>query len=444
MTRARTPDRIALVTALTGLVAFVALAWWLVPWHPVPGGTPAPVAAESVFSAAQIRRAEDYAWGVRILGWTSLAVSLVVACLLGLTRRGLRLVGRLRGWWWLRVVQAVVVVTLIGRLVTLPFAIEGQRRRLDAGLSGQAWSGWARDQAVGLGVSVLGTALVLVVLIGCRRRWPRWWSAIAGALAGLLVLLASFAYPVLIEPLFNRFEPLPDGALRTAVFRLADAEGVHIDDVLVADASRRTTTLNAYVSGFGDTRRVVVYDNVVDSLPEAETLSIIGHELGHAKHDDVLTGSVLGAFGAVAGVGLLGVLLGTRPLRRLLEPDGVEAEAKTGEPGAEAARLVRLVPLVLACLAIASLLASPVRNTVSRQIETRADVTALHYTRDPEAFEAMQQQLTLRALADPSPPALSQFWFGSHPTVLQRIAIAEQYRPDRSDRPDRPDRSDRR
>jgi STE24 endopeptidase len=253
-------------------------------------------------------------------------------------------------------------------------------------------------------------ALGLVVLVGCARRWPRAWPAVAAGLLAVLVLLASFVYQVVVEPLFNSFEPLPDGSLRSQILRLADREGVRVDDVLVADASRRTTTLNAYVSGFGGTRRVVVYDNLVESLPEDEALSVVAHELAHARHNDVVTGSLLGAAGAVLGVGLLALLLGTGRLGR----------RSMAEPA--------VVPLVLALLAIGSLLASPVQNTISRQIETRADVDALRAAPNPEAFAAMQRQLALRSLADPTPPAWSQFWFGSHPTTLTRIAIARSGR----------------
>src|SRR5206468_3731899 len=112
-------------------------------------------------------------------------------------------------------------------------------------------------------------------------------------------------------PLFNHFTPLPDGELRTQVLALAEQEHVRVDDVLVADASQRTTTLNAYVSGFGSSRRVVVYDNLLDDLDRREVLSVVAHELGHARHDDVLTGSVLGAAGALVGVGLLALLAGS-------------------------------------------------------------------------------------------------------------------------------------
>ena len=122
------------------------------------------------------------------------------------------------------------------------------------------------------------------------------------------MLLGSFGYPILVEPLFNSFESLPDGDLRTQVLALADEEDVPVQDVLVADASRRTTTLNAYVSGFGSTRRIVLYDNLVDDLPEDQALSVVAHELAHARHRDVLVGSALGAAGVLAGIGALGLL----------------------------------------------------------------------------------------------------------------------------------------
>ena len=407
------PDRrVALAVTAVGGAAFVVLAVLLVPWHPVPGGTPDPVDPASVFTPAQIARAEDYARLARVWSWSSLAVSLVVACVLGFSSWGRRLVARLPGWWWVRVVLAVAAVELIGRLVTLPFAVLLRRHVLDYGLSTQAWSGFAADLLRTEALTVVVTSVLMLVLVGCARRLPRAWPAVAGGTLGVLVLAGSFAYPVVVEPLFNHFTSLPDGHLRTEVFALADREGVPIDDVLVADASRRTTTLNAYVSGFGDTRRVVLYDNLVDDVPENETLSVVAHELAHAQHDDVLTGSLLGAAGAVFGVGLLALVVGAVGERR-----GV----RMCDPV--------VVPMALALIALGSLLSLPVHNGISRLIETRADVGALEATRDADSFVAVQRQLALRSLADPTPPAWSQWWFGSHPITLTRIAIAEQLEP---------------
>jgi STE24 endopeptidase len=399
--------RWSLVALVVGTLAFVAVAAWRIPWHPVPGGTPAPTPAGAVFTHAQIARANAYSDPARWLGYTSYAVSLAVALVLGFTSLGARLVGLLRGWWWIRVLLAVLVLALVGQLVTLPFAIVGHRRSLDYGLTGERWGPWAVDLAKSLLLSAIISGLVLVVVIGFARRWPRAWPAVAGVVLGALVMLGSFVYPVLVEPAFNHFTPLPNGPLRSQILRLASVEHVQLDDVLVADASRRTTTLNAYVSGYGSTRRVVLYDNVIRDLPRRQILAIVSHELTHARHDDVLTGSLLAALGTLGGVGLLG--LAVQVVRR--------------RPGA--VREPSVVPLLLALLALGSLLSSPIDNGLSRLIETRADVGGLEATRDTGAFVTMQKQLALHALSD-DPPAWSQFWFGSHPTTLERVAIAQQ------------------
>jgi STE24 endopeptidase len=399
--------RWSVVTILVATVAFVLVAAWRIPWHPVPGGTPPAVPASQVFTPAEIARANAYTDPARYLGWASLLVSLAVTLVLGLTPLGARLAGRLRGWWWVRVLLAVAALAVVGRLVTLPFAIIGHHRSVAYGLSDEAWGPWTVDLLKSLVLSIVVSGLLLLVLVGCARRWPRAWPAVAGTVLGALVMAGSFVYPVLVEPAFNHFTSLENGPLRTQILHLADEEHVHLDDVLVADASRRTTTLNAYVSGYGSTRRVVLYDNVVHDLPRPEILSIVAHELGHAHHDDVLTGSILAALGTTLGIGLLGLVVSV--VRR--GPGGM--------------RDPTVVPLVVALVAIATLLSSPVNNGLSRLIETRADVASLEATRDPTAFIRMQRQLDLHSLSD-DPPAWSHFWFGSHPTTLQRVAIAEQ------------------
>lgn len=410
------PDRrVAWWVTVVGAVAFVVLAVVLVPWQPVPGGSVTPVEPGSVFTGAELARAEDYAWWARAWSWTSLVVSLVVAGLLGFTPLGRRLVQRLRGPWWVRIILAVVAIELVGRLATLPFSVLLRRQQRAYDLSRQSWGDYAVDVLKNEVLSIVVAGIALVVLIGIARRWRRAWPAIAAALMAGLVVLGSFVYPLLVEPLFNEFTPLADGPLRTSIFQVADKEGVPIDDVLVADASRRTTTLNAYVSGFGSTRRVVLYDNLVDDLSQDEALSVVAHELGHARHGDVVVGTTLGAAGAVVGVGLLALVVGGWSRRRT---------------GREAMAEVAVVPLVLALMAFGTLLAAPVQNGISRQVETRADVDALRATGEREPFVAMQRQLALRSISDPTPPGWSQWWFGSHPGTLTRIAVAEQVLPE--------------
>ncbi|MFL6156772.1 MAG: M48 family metalloprotease [Marmoricola sp.] len=420
MTDDRAIRRAGLVVTAVAGVTFVVLAALLVPWHWLPGGHVRAVPARSVFTAAEISHDEHVSWLLRLPSWANLLLVLVVALALGLTRWGSRVVAALPGRWWAKAALGSGVLTAVAVLVQLPLAARMQHVELDAGLSRQSWSSWGTDQLISFGVAWVFTAVPVLGLLLLVRRAPRTWPAWAAAGAVVLAMAGSFVYPVVVEPLFNSFHSLPAGQLRSDVFRLAKAEHVQISDVLVADASRRTTTLNAYVSGFGSTRRVVIYDTVLTSLTTPEIETVVAHELGHAHHDDVLVGTVLGAAGGAAGVGLLGVLLSSRRLR---DRAGITGP---GDP--------RSVALLLALVAVGSLLVSPVENTISRAVEARADRASLQVTRDPATFEAMQRELALRSLADPTPPRLSQLWFGSHPTVLQRIGMARQMSAGISDR----------
>ncbi len=401
-----------------GLAGFAVIAWRWVPWHPVPGAALSLPSAEDIFTDQEIAGAEHFNAWARVWSWSSLGMELLAVTWLALSGAVRRRAERLapRAWWWVRVLVLVLAVQLILRLATLPLGLAQLELRRRHGLTHQLWPAYLRDQALGLTVGVVATGVALVVVMGLARRLPRTWPAAAGAALGVLVLLGSWVYPVVVEPLFNRFTPLADGSLRTGVFALADREQVPVDDVLVADASRRTTTLNAYVSGFGSTRRVVLYDNLVEGLPESQTLSIVAHELAHARHGDVLVGTALGMAGAGVGIGLLGLLLDAGAVRRRFA---------LGRP---VAAQVAAVPLVVALSTWGSLLSAPVQNGISRQIETRADVDALGTTGSYDVFVSMQQQLAARSLADPTPPAWSQWAFGSHPTVLRRIAVAERMR----------------
>ncbi len=413
--QARPRTQLSLVVCLLAATVFVVLAAVLIPWQWLPGHRVHAVPADSVFSAAQISRAERFSWMVRQSSWANLVLGLVVAALLGFTRTGSRLMARLVGPWWVRVVLGTALVTLAGLVVQLPFSVRIQRTELAQGLSRQAWSGWVTDQLTGFLVTVVFTTIALVAIMAVARAAPRSWPAWAAAAAAVLAFVGSFVYPVLVEPLSNHFTSMAPGAQRTDILALAKVEHVHISDVLVADASRRTTTLNAYVSGFGSTRRVVVYDTVLAQLSRPEIDSVVAHELGHARRQDVLVGTALGALGSAFGIGLLGVIFSNERLLRRLGVSGI------GDP--------RAVPLLLALVAVGALVVSPLQNTMSRAVEARADLAALNATHDPTTFIDMQRKLALSALADPTPPHWSQFVFGSHPTPLQRIGMAREWQP---------------
>jgi STE24 endopeptidase len=413
-----TPRRAALVAAVVLGVALVLVIALRTPWEalPQPPGGRTPVDPTGGLSTAELSRAESFAAAIRPASLASLVLGLLVSALLGLTRLGARIVriaGRpLGGRWAGEVLLGVLALAVIGRLVTLPLSVYGEVVRHRYGLSTRSWGLWIRDVAVSVGIDAGLTALGLLALLFLARRAPRTWWAWGAVGAAGLVVAGSFLWPVVIEPAFNRFESMPAGQLRTDLLALADENGTPVEDVLVSDASRRTTALNAYVSGFGSTRRIVVYDTVLERLSDAEVESITAHELGHVATDDVLTGTLIGALGAAAGVAALGWLLSPRLLRRA----GAES---VGDP--------RVVPLLLFLVAVGSLVSAPVQNLVSRHVEARADVHALDLTEDPETFIGMQRGLATTNLSDPDPPGAWQWFFGSHPTLAQRVALAEDW-----------------
>lgn len=404
-----------LVVLLTGLAVGLAVT---VPWTVLPGASPTVDVARD-FTPAQVAREEAFHREVRPPAYLSLLVGFGVAALLGLTPLGARLVAAVArpfggGWVW-QVVLGTLALSLVGRLVALPLDARSEVVLRRYGLSTQSWASWLADAAKAVGVGTVLTSVALLAVIGLARLAPRTWWAWAAAVTALLVVLGSFAYPLLVEPVFNRFTPLPAGQLRTDLLALAERDGVPVRDVLVADASRRTTALNAYVSGFGGTRRIVLYDTLVRQASPAEVELVVAHELGHAKRQDVLTGTLLGAVGAGAGVCLLALVLAWGPLLRRVGADG------PADP--------RVVPLVLFLAAAGGLLLSPATNLVSRRIEARADVHSLALTCDVGTFIASEQRLSVTNLSDLKPHPLAYALFATHPSGPQRIALARAYAP---------------
>ncbi|MCW2684467.1 MAG: yhfN [Blastococcus sp.] len=411
--------RAALVVAVVLGLALAVVIAVRTPWEvlPEPPGGRTPVDPSAVLSGERLHEAESFAAALRPASLISLLLGLAASAILGLTPLGARLVRRaaapLGGGWLWQVLLGTLALAVVGRLVTLPLSAYGEVVRHRYGLSTRGWGLWVRDVAVSTAIDAGLTALGLLALVWLARRAARTWWIWAGAGAAALVTAGSFLWPVLVEPAFNQFTPLAVGELRTDLLELADENGTPVQDVLVSDASRRTTALNAYVSGFGSTRRIVVYDTVLDRLPDDQIESIVAHELGHVAADDVLTGTLMGALGAGAGVAALGWLFSWSTLLR--------------RAGAESAGDPRIVPLLLFLIAVGTLVSTPVQNLVSRQVEARADVHALDLTGDPEAFTQMQRGLADTNLSDPDPPAAWQWFFGSHPTAAQRRAMAADW-----------------
>ena len=353
----------------------------------------------------------------RRVGYTGLAVSIVLEIVvLLLVARGpvARLAERAAAWpggWLTTALVVAVAVGVVLWLSALPLAyIRGYVVAHAWNLSTQDALGWFTDQLRSLAIGTVVSIVAAVAFFGVVRWQPKSWWVIGWATFTLLTALLTFLWPVAIAPLFNRFTSLEPGPLRQRVVALADEAGVELDDVLVADASRRSTLENAYVAGLGSTKRMVLYDTLIEAGDEDQTSFVVAHELGHEVESHVVKGVAVSAVGLLAGFAGLYLL------------------SRTGGPwrwaGAEGIGDVAALPLLILYAVVAGLLLLPAQNAVSRSFERRADEIALDLTKDPVNAIRSFRRLAYANLADldPSPVAVALLY--THPPIQDRIRAA--------------------
>ena len=351
---------------------------------------PLPVSPQAYFSEAELARARAFRRPQRALALAAGAVETGV--LVALARRAPR---RPRS-----AAASGAALSLALSAAPLPLRAVARVRARRVGLVTQGWAGWAGDlgkaSAIGAGLAAAGAGLA----VAARERAPeRWWLPGAGAVVAFSAAVA-FAAPVVLDPLFNRFERLPEGETRDAVLDLARRAGVTVGEVYSVDASRRTTAANAYVTGLGATKRVVLYDTLLEGFSRDEIRLVVAHELAHVAHRDVPRGLALVA---------------------LVAPAGTHAVARLAE------RLGGSVPALALAAGLVSAPVGLLGNALSRRMEARADSFSLQLTDAPAAFVSFERGIALRNLAEVDPPRIVTALLGTHPSTMDRIGIAKAY-----------------
>lgn len=369
---------------------------------------PAPVDVTQYFTAFQLERAEDFRSLQRLLGLAGLGVGIGALGVL-VWRPPRRLLGRFEARPLLGGAAVGAGISLVLVVVGLPIRAWTRQRALDVGLSTQAWPDWAVDVVKGAGIGAITAAVGGLVAVALVRRFPRSWWAPGAVLVIVYGVITIWLYPIVIDPVFNKFEKLPPGQLRSDVLRLADRAGVDVGEVYRIDASRRTSAANAYVIGLGHSKRVVLYDNLIDEFPRDEVRVVVAHELGHQKHNDLLRGLAWLALVAPAGTFLTQAL----------------AERFAGRG---ALRTPAGLPAIALAVTLAGLGLGIASNALSRPVEASADSFALELTRDPTDFVNFERRIAIRNISDPDPPWLFHVLFDTHPTDKQRIGFGEAFR----------------
>jgi Zn-dependent protease with chaperone function len=403
--------------------------------HPaLPSSAPAPAPPQEAYSLPPDKLAKAIALGRigHILSFAGSLWGLAVLWLLLATRTAARLdacAQRAVRQRWLQGLLFFAALIVLLTLADLPLAWVGHRVSLSYGISIQSWSSWLLDLAKSLGLTVLIGAPVLLLFNWIVRRWPRryWLAAWIAALP--LMVLGTFVSP-LLEPVFSKFEPLAktNPALVAQLEKVVVRTGTNIPPqrFFLMKASEKTNGLNAYVSGIGSTKRIVVWDTTAGRIPDDEVLFIFGHESGHYVLNHVPKGLACYAVGLFfvfwACAGLAGWLARRFGARWGFEDDAMALSFRAG------------FVVLLFTVSVAGFVLEPVDNAFSRHFEHQADVygqEAIHgIVADPRrtavaAFNALGEAW----LEEPDPNPFIEFWSYSHPSIQHRASFAAHYDP---------------
>ncbi len=368
--------------------------------------------AEEYFSREQVERARAYHRPLYRYRAVVTALGLAYLAVLSFTAVGRWLAAPVeRLPLWAEGLLYPALALLVGAALRLPFSFwRGYVYEHRWGFSTQSVGGWFTDWAKAAGVSIAITSLALLAFVELAAALPRAWPIVVAPGAALLVAVLSMLGPVLFEPLFNRFRPLEDQALAADLLALAGRAGARVREVLVADASRRTRKENAYVSGLGRTRRIVVFDTMLARAHARDVRLVVAHELGHWRDRHAAKRTVLAAIGAGATVAILWLLL--------------RSDAVLGAIGASGPADPRIAPFVFLVAAVLELVAQPAGVALSRRWEAAADRASVELTGDRDGFAAMIRELALSNLSDLAPGRLAYVMLFTHPGPGERIAGA--------------------
>jgi STE24 endopeptidase len=371
--------------------------------------------------AIQYHRSGNVLWAVETgLGMIIPAVLLFS----GLSARVRSLSRRMGRRWWPSVLLYAVLFTLLVAVLTVPLSYyAGYLRQHQYGLSNQTLGAWAGDWVKGVAVGGVGLAAVLWIPYLLLRRSPRRWWLYAGLASLPLTALLLVITPLWVDPLFNDYEPMADKVLESKILALAQRAGIGRSRVYQVDKSSDTKLVNAYVTGVGATKRIVLWDTLLQKLGERQILFVAAHEMGHFVLRHTL--SIIIATG----------ILVTASLYAVHRIAGGLIARFSARFGFDDLTDIASFPMLLLLGNVASFLLAPLVLGFSRHQEHEADRFGLEITRDNHAAASTFVVLQQENLAVPRPGRLYVLWRSSHPSLADRVAFANSYRPWKSGQP---------
>jgi STE24 endopeptidase len=365
-------------------------------------------------------KAVHYYQSGNVLWLINTAWEILIPCLFlftGLSARIRTWAERLGRNWFFTVVLYFLLLWTFVYLIDWPLNYyEGFVRPHDFNLSNQTFSRWLGDSLKTLLVGLVGGCVVLWIPYLLLAKSPRRWWLYTGLLAIPFMFFVLFITPIWIEPLFNDFGPMKNKALEAKILALAERAGIDGSRVFEVDKSADTKAVNAYVNGFLDTKRIVLWDTLLQKLPDEEILFIMGHEMGHYVLNHLLQGVL------VASVLVLVMLVAMHYTAGRL------VRRYQGRWGFDQIADVASLPLMILLINVFSLVLVPVGLAFSRHIEHEADRFGLEITQNNKAAGMSFVHLQEENLGIPRPGFLYYVWRSSHPSLGERIDFCNEYR----------------
>ena len=356
-----------------------------------------------------------------VLWWVNTAWGILIPLLFLFTGFSARIrnLARAIGRTWFFVIGVYVVIYMLLKFVIdLPLDYyQGFVRQHAYGLSNQTAGKWFGDAFLSLLVGLIVVCAVAWVPYLLLRKSPKRWWLYTGMAAVPFMVFVVLVSPLWIDPLFNDFGPMQDKALETKILALAERSGIEGGRVYEVNKSVDTKAVNAYVTGFMGSKRIVLWDTTIDKLQEDELLFVMAHEMGHYVLGHVTTGIAL--FSVVIVV----------VLYLVHRTAGVVIERFKGRFGFDELSDIASLPLIIALVNVLSLVITPVVLTYTRHIEHESDRFGLEITHDNSAAARGFVALQTHNLGNPRPGLLYQIWRSSHPSLGDRIDFCNEYRP---------------
>lgn len=372
------------------------------------------------FSSEQVVAGKEYAlsgfWVKFVYGFAYVGI-LLLLIKSGLLMRLYQAVFKFAGaGLWRGDLLFVLAFLLLLQLISLPYAYYmGHVRETSMGFSNLDSLGWLIRYVKSVTVGILIETLGILLLLAVVRKFENAWVYLVPVVMGGFSLALTLLFPVLITPLFYEQKPLPAGEFRDRLLEIAAKSGMETDEIYVIDESRYSKHTNAYFTGVGSHRRIVLYDNLINSHTPAEAALIFAHEAGHWQHNHVAKGLSLGVLAMI----FLGFML------KLVFPYLAQVSWFGLKDLASSANL----PMLLLLVTLGQLFVAPIESQISQYMEVQADTAALELTGLKDVYIAAQKRLSLDNRSDLTPSPLRVFWLYSHPPALERIELAEKFVP---------------